>query len=124
MGRICAACSAPLTIPAKGRRPRFCGTACRAAAYRRRRQELSEQTPRWTGPQGRLRLARLSTFAQEQEQKAKRRAARLAWQEIRRRRAQQQAAQARRATAEAARRAAAEHQARQLAHRWASRPRK
>jgi hypothetical protein len=46
--------------------PRFCGVACRMAAYRRRRQKLSEKTPRWDGPRGRLRLSRLQAFDREQ----------------------------------------------------------
>jgi hypothetical protein len=33
----CPVCGAPLTIPVTGRRPRYCGKACRQAAYRARR---------------------------------------------------------------------------------------
>lgn len=34
----CKRCRAPLEIPATGRRPSWCGTACRSAGYRRRRK--------------------------------------------------------------------------------------
>jgi phage N-6-adenine-methyltransferase len=34
----CKRCKTPLEIPPTGRRPRYCGTACRVAAYRRRRK--------------------------------------------------------------------------------------
>jgi len=49
------------------------------AAYRRRRQQLPEQTPRWTGPRGKLRLSRLEAFEREQAEKARRRLEWLAW---------------------------------------------
>ena len=40
--RTCPVCSAPLTTPATGRRPRYCQPACRQAAYRtRNNQEAS-----------------------------------------------------------------------------------
>ena len=54
----CAACGEPLrpgTI--RGRPARFCGQACRAAAYRRRRQGQPELLPRWPHPRGQLRLS-------------------------------------------------------------------
>jgi hypothetical protein len=41
----------------RGRPPRFCGQACRAAAYRRRRQAQPESLPRWPHPRGQLRLS-------------------------------------------------------------------
>jgi hypothetical protein len=36
------------------------------AAYRRRRQGVSEKVPRWDGPRGQLRLSRLPAFEREQ----------------------------------------------------------
>lgn len=60
--------------------------ACRMAAYRRRRQKLSEKMPRWEGPQGRRRLSRLRTFEREQ-------IARLAWEQQREERRRVQAEQ-------------------------------
>lgn len=128
MERQCVVCAAPLTLPPKGRIPRFCGVACRMAAYRRRRQQLPEQTPRWTRPRGKLRLSRLEAFEREKLEKERRRAERLAQAEEtaewRRTHAQKQATQAKRAAAEAARQAVAEIRARQLRHRMASRPRR
>ncbi len=47
---------------ARGRPARFCGTACRSAAYRRRRQRLAEDAPRWRGPRGRLTLRNARTW--------------------------------------------------------------
>ena len=41
----------------RGRPPRFCGAACRAAAYRRRRQGQPESLPRWPHARGQLRLS-------------------------------------------------------------------
>ena len=64
--RRCVVCGATLEKPSRGRMPRFCGVACRMVAYRRRRQRLSERMPRWEGPRGRLRLARLGAFEGEQ----------------------------------------------------------
>ncbi len=81
MERQCVVCAAPLTLPPKGRIPRFCGVTCRMAAYRRRRQQLPEQTPRWTGPRGKLRLSRLEEFEREQVEKARRRKERIAQEE-------------------------------------------
>jgi len=63
---FCAACGSSLAKPPRGRMPRFCGVACRMAAYRRRRQELPETTPRWAGPRGRLCLSRRAAFEREQ----------------------------------------------------------
>ena len=84
--RLCVVCGSPLEKPSRGRMPRFCGVACRMAAYRRRRQKLSEKMPRWEGPQGRLRLSRLRTFEREQ-------IARLAWEQQREERRRVQAEQ-------------------------------
>ncbi len=54
----CAACGEPFRLRAtRGRPARFCGPACRAAAYRRRRQGQPESLPRWPHPRGRLRLS-------------------------------------------------------------------
>jgi hypothetical protein len=64
--RLCVSCGVMLEKPPRGRMPRFCGAACRMAAYRRRRQKLSEKTPRWDRPRGRLRLSRLQAFEREQ----------------------------------------------------------
>lgn len=67
-GRIgCAACGARLpSRQGRGRPARFCSQACRAAAYRRRRQELAETVPRWAGPRGPISLARRRHWEQEQ----------------------------------------------------------
>jgi hypothetical protein len=55
---MCAACCEPLQPSAtRGRPARFCGPACRAAAYRRRRQGQPESLPRWPHPRGQLRLS-------------------------------------------------------------------
>jgi hypothetical protein len=55
---VCAACGEPLrSRTVRGRPPRFCSQACRAAAYRRRRQGQPESLPRWPHPLGRLRLS-------------------------------------------------------------------
>ena len=64
--RRCVVCGGALEKPARGRMPRFCGVACRMAAYRRRRQGVTERLPRWEGPRGRLRLSRLHAFEGEQ----------------------------------------------------------
>ncbi|GAC1345183.1 MAG: hypothetical protein NVSMB29_19300 [Candidatus Dormibacteria bacterium] len=64
--RHCVVCGGALEKPARGRMPRFCGVACRMAAYRRRRQGVTERLPRWAGPRGRLRLSRLHAFEGEQ----------------------------------------------------------
>jgi hypothetical protein len=54
----CAACGEPLrSRTARGRPARFCGQACRAAAYRRRRQGQPESLPRWPHARGQLRLS-------------------------------------------------------------------
>lgn len=64
--KLCAVCGATLDLQPKGRGKRFCGVACRMAAYRRRRQGVSEKVPRWDGPRGQLRLSRLPAFEREQ----------------------------------------------------------
>jgi hypothetical protein len=54
----CAACNVAIDRRSvRGRPPRFCGPACRAAAYRRRRQGQPESLPRWPHPRGQLRLS-------------------------------------------------------------------
>jgi hypothetical protein len=54
----CAACNVAIhRRSVRGRPPRFCGPACRAAAYRRRRQSQPESLPRWPHPRGQLRLS-------------------------------------------------------------------
>ena len=58
----CASCRGRLALRARGRPARFCGTACRSAAYRRRRQRLAEDAPRWRGPRGRLTLRNARTW--------------------------------------------------------------
>lgn len=70
--RLCVVCGAALEKPSRGRMPRFCGVACRMAAYRRRQQGVTEKLPRWERPRGRLRLSRL--LAMEREQLARSRA--------------------------------------------------
>ena len=63
----CAACGERLpTRHGRGRPARFCSQACRAAAYRRRRQELAETTPRWAGPRGPISLARRRGWERDQ----------------------------------------------------------
>jgi hypothetical protein len=55
---FCAACNVAMDRRSvRGRPPRFCGPACRAAAYRRRRQSQPESLPRWPHPRGQLRLS-------------------------------------------------------------------
>jgi hypothetical protein len=55
---LCAACNVAMEgRSVRGRPPRFCGQACRAAAYRRRRQGQPESLPRWSHPRGQLRLS-------------------------------------------------------------------
>jgi hypothetical protein len=54
----CAACNVAIDRRSVlGRPPRFCGPACRAAAYRRRRQRQPESLPRWPHHRGQLRLS-------------------------------------------------------------------
>jgi hypothetical protein len=54
----CAACNVAMEgRSVRGRPPRFCGPACRAAAYRRRRQGQPESLPRWPHARGQLRLS-------------------------------------------------------------------
>ncbi len=54
----CAACNvATERRSVRGRPPRFCGPACRTAAYRRRRQRQPESLPRWPHPREQLRLS-------------------------------------------------------------------
>ena len=54
----CAACNVAMERRSvRGRPPRFCGEACRAAAYRRRRQGQPESLPRWPHARGQLRLS-------------------------------------------------------------------
>jgi hypothetical protein len=49
----CAACNVAINRRSvRGRPPRFCSPACRAAAYRRRRQGQPESLPRWPHPRG------------------------------------------------------------------------
>jgi predicted nucleic acid-binding Zn ribbon protein len=74
--KLCVVCGATLERQPKGRGKRFCGVACRMAAYRRRRQGVTEKMPRWEGPRGRLRLSRLRAFEGEQ-------IVRLAWEQQR-----------------------------------------
>ena len=62
----CVACGAPLERLPRGHGKRFCGVACRVAAYRRRRQRLAESTPRWERARGRLRLSGLAAFEERQ----------------------------------------------------------
>ena len=57
--KLCAACRQQI-LKASGRRGhpvRFCGDACRAAAYRRRKQDERESLPRWPHARGTLRLS-------------------------------------------------------------------
>jgi len=61
--RLCAACGNPLPSPSgRGRPPRFCRSACRAAAYRRRQQEEPESLPRWPHPRGCIALSELADW--------------------------------------------------------------
>ncbi len=54
----CAACNVAIDQRSvRGRPPRFCSHACRAAAYRRRRQGQSESLPRWLHARGQFRLS-------------------------------------------------------------------
>ena len=53
---MCAQCGAELGSARRGRPPRFCGNACRCAAYRRRQRGLGEDFTRQVGPRGRQRL--------------------------------------------------------------------
>jgi hypothetical protein len=66
----CAACKGPLVFQPRGHGKRFCGVACRVAAYRRRQQGITERTPRWERSRGRLRLSRLHAFERRQAQVA------------------------------------------------------
>ena len=45
--KVCACCGDVFQPRQRGRPPRFCGHACRNAAYRRRDQDLPENLPRW-----------------------------------------------------------------------------
>ena len=56
-----------------GRPARFCSPACRVAAHRRRHQGLPEAEPRWSGPRGRLSLARAAAWEAAQAATARRR---------------------------------------------------
>jgi hypothetical protein len=61
--RRCDACRRTLPeVPAPGRRARFCGAACRSAAYRRRQAGLRETADRWPHPRGHLSLATLPAW--------------------------------------------------------------
>jgi diaminopimelate epimerase len=53
---MCAQCGAELGSAGRGRPARFCGNACRCAAYRRRQRGLGEDFTRQAGPRGRRRL--------------------------------------------------------------------
>lgn len=66
----CAACLEPLTTAPRGHGKRFCGTACRVAAYRRRQQKVSEKAPRWDHARGRLRLSKAGAFDRRQAELA------------------------------------------------------
>jgi len=52
----CGQCGAELDGSSRGRPSRFCGNACRCAAYRRRQRGLPEAFARQPGPLGRRRL--------------------------------------------------------------------
>jgi hypothetical protein len=56
-----------------GRPARFCNPACRVAAHRRRQQGLPETEARWSGPRGRLSLARAAAWEAAQAAVAGRR---------------------------------------------------
>jgi hypothetical protein len=53
---MCGQCGAELGSGRRGRPARFCGNACRCAAYRRRQRGLEEDFTRQAGPRGRRRL--------------------------------------------------------------------
>lgn len=52
----CGQCGTELPVVGRGRPSRFCGNACRCAAYRRRQRGLGEGFARQAGPVGRRRL--------------------------------------------------------------------
>ena len=64
----CAACGGPLPERSgqRSRPARFCSDACRAAAYRRRRQHECESLPRWPHARGTLRLSDAAEWEAEQ----------------------------------------------------------
>ncbi len=53
---LCAQCGAEIAGRSSGRPARFCGNACRCAAYRRRQRNLPEDLERWSRPRGRSRM--------------------------------------------------------------------
>ena len=65
----CEACGRPMSAPPyRGRPPRFCGTSCRSAAYRRRQQHQRESLPRWPHARGTVRLSELLWWEAEREE--------------------------------------------------------
>src|SRR5450759_243971 len=61
--RRCNACGRALPAASgAGRTARFCGAACRSAAYRRRQAGLRETADRWPHPRGHLSLATLPAW--------------------------------------------------------------
>jgi hypothetical protein len=67
----CAACGKRLPRQGgRGRPRRFCGDACRVAAYRRREQELPESFPRWSGPRGQIALEDFAGWDRERRAEA------------------------------------------------------
>jgi hypothetical protein len=59
-----------------GRPARFCGTACRSAAYRRRRAGIRETAERWSNPRGHLALETLAAYVAAQRAAERKRQAR------------------------------------------------
>ena len=75
--RRCDACGRALSGPTGAGRPaRFCGSACRSAAYRRRRAGIRESADRWPTPRGHLRLQELPAHLAARRATARRRQAR------------------------------------------------
>ena len=64
--RRCDSCRALLQAQGRGRPARFCGSACRSAAYRRRRRGVAETLPRWVASRGRLTLSSARTWRARQ----------------------------------------------------------
>ncbi|MEO8898526.1 MAG: hypothetical protein ABI352_08175, partial [Candidatus Dormibacter sp.] len=64
----CIACGKQIQVcPQRGRPARFCGGACRAAAYRRRQQDEPEWLPRWPHARGTVRLSEAAAWEFERE---------------------------------------------------------
>lgn len=75
--RRCDACARPLSsVSGPGRPARFCGTACRSAAYRRRQAGVRETADRWSTPRGHLSLETLAAYVAAQRAAERKRRAR------------------------------------------------